>query len=126
MMSAPRRSSVLAGNQVSATSSRSPTAPAAYASSYTKSEDPSYSHADLAAADEPVLPSGSPLEQARSLGRPTYEEMLRRDPKASGFWYRYGNLLRSAWKEWEEGSADLHVLSDETGILTSSLNTVYA
>lgn len=109
-MSPPHRGPGGAGS-AGAASNRA--AAAAYASSYTPRGAPAFSDAEVA-AEEPVLASGSALETVRQLRRPSYEEMLRRDPDGARFWFRYGGLLGDAWKEWEERSVDLPALSDDT------------
>ena len=75
-------------------------ATSAAASSYTRDE-PGINPADFP-EDEAALPSGSALEHVRSLRKPTYEELLHRDPYAYHFWHYCGGVHGEAWQEWEQ------------------------
>lgn len=50
------------------------------------------------------------LDSARSLKRPTREEMLHRTAAVQQFWTQNKDLLEGAWKEWEGGDALKSVL----------------
>ncbi|KPD10739.1 2OG-Fe(II) oxygenase [Phaeobacter sp. 11ANDIMAR09] len=50
------------------------------------------------------------LQHARSLKRPTREEMLHRAPAVQQFWTQNKDLFEGAWKEWEGGDAPNSVL----------------
>lgn len=54
------------------------------------------------------------LERARSVKRPTREEMLNRTPSVQQFWSQNRGLLQDAWKEWD-------VADNQDSILDSSL-----
>ncbi len=54
------------------------------------------------------------LDHARSVPRPTRDEMLRRAPSVQQFWSQNRDLFQEAWKEWESGN-------EQNSILDSSL-----
>ena len=59
--------------------------------------------------------TGNALSTARSIERPTREEMLQRAPSVSQFWLQNRDLFEDAWKQWETSENDL------AGNLDSSL-----
>ncbi len=43
------------------------------------------------------------LTKARTITRPSRQEMLQRAPSVNRFWHDNADAFESAWKEWEEG-----------------------
>lgn len=56
--------------------------------------------------------STSSLAQARSLKIPSYDDTLIRKGSVADFWEDNAELLKSAWKEWEDEQIDLPKLDD--------------
>lgn len=79
-------------------------ATSAYTFSYTHREEPDVNTADFP-EDDAALSSVSALEHVRNLRKPTFEELLRRDPYAYHFWHYCGGMLGEAWQEWEQQEA---------------------
>ncbi|WP_420861319.1 2OG-Fe(II) oxygenase [Algirhabdus cladophorae] len=50
------------------------------------------------------------LEQARTIARPTREEMLQRTYSVHQFWSQNNDLFKNAWAEWETASGLTSVL----------------
>lgn len=46
------------------------------------------------------------LSKARSVERPTQEEMLHRAPSVQNFWLENKELLKEAWEQWEANEKD--------------------
>ncbi len=50
------------------------------------------------------------LERARTIERPTREEMLQRAPSVQQFWTKNRDLFKDAWTDWESSEGREHVL----------------
>jgi len=56
----------------------------------------------------------SSLDQARSVPRPTRDEMLQRAPSVHKFWMSNKDLFQNAWSEWETAKEGVNPVLDSS------------
>lgn len=58
--------------------------------------------------------STNSLQQARTVARPSREEMLERDPSVNTFWYQNKGVFKDAWNEWEADGGNGDIILDRS------------